>query len=787
MDDHVVRVGGHRLRLSNLDKVLYPETGTTKGEVVDYYTRIASALIPHSRDRPVTRKRWPDGVDHEPFFAKDLSPGTPDWVPRRAIPHSSGAKEYPLVNDLATLVYLAQTASLELHTPQWTFAPDGTERHPDRLVLDLDPGPGTGLAECATVAAWTREILDGAGLTAFPVTSGSKGIHLYVPLDGRQSSDQVSAFAKELAQALEADHPDLVTSRMAKALRPGKVFIDWSQNNGSKTTIAPYSMRGVAHPNVAAPRTWEELADPGLRQLRFDEVLERVSDQGDLLADSLPTESGPLASYRAKRSRENTPEPVPETAAGDTTSVPGEGIFVVQEHHARRLHFDLRLEHGGVLESWAVPKGIPDSPSRNHLAVMTEPHPLSYATFSGEIPKGEYGAGTMTIWDRGRYRAEKWRDDEIIFTLHSDDDGPIGTGRFALIRTEGEGEKSSWLLHRMKDSGSASEPASAPTMADAPIPDGVMLATHATPALAEDAANRWSPWVEFKWDGVRARGSWDGTRLTLRARSGTDITARYPELTAQDPGFGTERLEVDGEIVALDASGRPDFERLQRRMHLTVPGEIEREAQRVPVAYFLFDALVDGDENLSGLPLRTRREHLEARTEHVRSPFITPPLGDDVRDALAAAEELRLEGVVVKDPKSRYREGRSDQWLKVKLRETRDVIIGGWRPGKGSRSSQIGSLLVGIPTPEGLHYAGRVGTGFTAASLRRLDDLLAPLQQLEPAFIDIPAPDASDAVWTTPTLVGEIEFAGLSSAGHVRHGSWRGLRSDIAPEDVAPL
>jgi bifunctional non-homologous end joining protein LigD len=237
-NDQLVNIGGRRLRITNLDKVLYPETGTTKGEVIDYYTRIGPTMIPHVIGRPVTRKRWPDGVGTEEhpeqsFFAKDLERGAPEWVRRLPIPHSGGPKDYPLVGDVPTLVYLAQVASLELHVPQWRFAPDGERGDADRLVLDLDPGPGVGLAECAQVARWAREILAPMGLEPFPVTSGSKGIQLYSALPPGQSSEAASTIAHELAKAIEADHPDLVVSSMKKAIRGGRVLIDWSQNNGS--------------------------------------------------------------------------------------------------------------------------------------------------------------------------------------------------------------------------------------------------------------------------------------------------------------------------------------------------------------------------------------------------------------------------------------------------------------------------------------------------------------------------------------------------------------------------
>lgn len=782
----LVEIDGRRLRLSNLEKVLYPASGTTKGEVIDYFSRLAPAMLPHLRGRPVTRLRWPDGVGHPPFFAKDLEAGAPEWMPRRAIEHSGGAKDYPLVDDVAGLVYLAQVASLELHTPQWRFDAHGARRHPDRLVLDLDPGPGAGLAECAEVARWAREILQGVGMDPLPVTSGSKGIHLYAALDGTRTTDEISAFARELARALEADHPELVVSAMSKAVRAGKVFVDWSQNNGAKTTIAPYSMRGREQPWVAAPRSWAELDDPDLRQLLYSEVIERVAADGDLLAAVAPGEADAavaLRAYVSKRTVGATPEPFPATGA----ATPGVGgtRFVIQEHHASRLHYDLRLERDGVLVSWAVPRGIPASGARNHLAVMTEPHPLEYLDFAGEIPKGEYGAGSMTIWDAGSYTAEKWRDDEVIFTATGRAGGPLGAARLALIRTEGVGEKSQWLLHRMKDAPATatrtvvSRPAG--SKADAP-----MLATAATSGIAAAAAQRWgTPWVEFKWDGIRAIGTWDGHRLTLRARSGTDITARYPELTAVDAGLGEAPAVIDGEVVAMDASGRPSFTRLQSRMHLTKPREIEREAARVPVTLVLFDVLRRGDTDVARLPLRERRALLEQIAAGTIPEIVVPPIADDVDAALRTATELALEGIVVKDPRSPYRRGaRSEEWLKVKITATQDVVIGGIRPGRGGRSGSIGSLLLGIPGDDGLRYVGRVGSGFSERELARLDALLQPLRTEANPFVGVPAADASDALWVRPEVVAEVEFAEFTPGGTLRHARWRGIRADIDPGAV---
>lgn len=817
--EQTVRIGGRMLRVTNLEKVLYPETGTTKGEVIDYYTRIAPLLIPHVADRPVTRKRWPDGVGTEEhpgqsFFAKDLEPGAPDWVRRLPIAHSTGEKHYPIVDDVPTLVYLAQVASLELHVPQWRFAPDGERQNPDRLVLDLDPGPGVGLAECAAVARWARTILEGMGLAAYPVTSGSKGLHLYAGLPGEQTSEQVSAVARELARAIEADHPDLVVSAMSKALRPGRVFIDWSQNNGSKTTVAPYSLRARSHPWVAAPRTWDELDDPGLGQLLFTDVLARAAREGDPMAalgyraGARGGASGPLETYIAKRTAGKTPEPVPDNPLAAATPPGDRPRFVIQEHHATRLHWDLRLEHDGVFVSWAVPKGVPGTSGRNNLAVMTEDHPLAYGSFEGTIPRGEYGAGEVTIWDDGRYDLEKWRDDEVIATLEGRPGGPLGRVRIALIRTSGVGEKSSWLLHRMKtDAAGHAQPPGEPALAEPSVPAPAvtapsprsapaettaaarrpMLAVAATAAEARRAASRWSGvWAELKWDGVRAIGVWDGHRLKLYARSGTEITARYPELTADDAGLGPDPAVIDGEVVALDARGRPSFHRLQNRMHLTKPREIDAERTRTPVRYYLYDVLARDGEDVAARSLRERRAMLEEIAADAIAPIVVPPVFDDVDDALAASARFGLEGVVVKNPSARYRRGdRSEDWLKVKPVHTQEVVIGGIRRGDDGRAG-IRSLLMGIPGAEGLQYAGRVGSGFSEAELTRIAAALAPLHASESPFAEVPATDARDATWVRPELVGEVVYAERSEAGILRHARWRGLRPDKSPADVSP-
>jgi bifunctional non-homologous end joining protein LigD len=295
-----VEVDGRTVKLSNLDKVLYPRTGTTKGEVLNYYARIAPVLLPHLKDRAVTRIRWPHGVAEGSFFEKNTPAGTPSWVRTARVPttgsrgtsrsaRSGGGDHivFPIVDDLATLTWLVNLASLELHVHQWTVNRNGQPRNPDRLVIDLDPGEPAGLPECCEVALLVREKLAGRDLETRPVTSGSKGLHLYAALPGRLNPDETTALAKEVAEELQKEHGTRVTATMTKARRSGKVFLDWSQNAGSKTTISPYSLRGRDAPFVATPVTWAEVeagaGDPlGLEQFRFEEVLERVAERGDL-------------------------------------------------------------------------------------------------------------------------------------------------------------------------------------------------------------------------------------------------------------------------------------------------------------------------------------------------------------------------------------------------------------------------------------------------------------------------------------------------------------------------
>ncbi|MDV6312596.1 ATP-dependent DNA ligase [Gordonia amicalis] len=820
----ILEVDGRRISITNLSKVLYPATGTRKYDVIDYYSRIAEVMLPHLRNRIVTRKRWPNGVESTPFFEKDLPDSAPDWVRRHGIQHSERVIEYALAEDRATLVWLAQMAALEIHVPQWRLpiGPDG-ERMANRIVFDLDPGPRVPLHETAAVAVEIRNWL--GGTTTYPATSGGKGIHIYARLPKPVSSEAARKVAREVADEFARQHSDFITANMSKKIRDDKVFIDWSQNNASKTTLSPYSLRGREQPWVAAPRTWDEIEDPTIAQLLYTEVLDRVADVGDLLAgldapydddpattsddvvgssdtgddladpDTLrenitsddqdgagddhaeETRSGQiinLREYRRKRDESKTPEPFgdenhrqrlreseDEVDEDHPESAPRAPIFVIQEHHARRLHYDFRLEHDGVLVSWAVPKNLPTDPDQNRLAVQTEDHPMDYADFEGDIPAGEYGGGHVSIWDKGTFELEKWRDKEVIVRLH----GERLQGRYALIRT---GDKN-WLAHLMTD-----EPRPI-------VPDSL---TDPRPMLATDEpidklnGRDWA--FEGKWDGYRLLVRSIGGEFRLTSRSGIDMTNDFPEFASITDDLGLMDVVLDGEAVAIDSTGRTNFTLFTSRRHTEEPYTLKLH---------LFDILYLNGTSLLRKPWSVRREILEELAPAFRrSTYIDVPplLPTPASAAIEYSREHNLEGVVAKRRDSVYQQGRrSTKWLKHKNWSDIEVVVGGYRPGRGNRSHTIGSLLLGLPEETGLRYVGRVGTGFTDAQLRSLAEELEPLKISRSPFLEkLDRPIASSAVWVLPKIVGEVRFMDWTTAGHLRHPSWRGIRRDKLPGDL---
>jgi bifunctional non-homologous end joining protein LigD len=425
-----VTIEGRAISLSNLDKVLYPGRRYTKANVIDYYVRVAPFLLPHLKNRPVTLKRFPDGVYGEFFYEKDAPSFTPPWVKTFPVPRKNKAEpeiRYILINDLPTLVWSANLANLEIH-PFLHRVPK-LDR-PTAMVFDCDPGEGANVLTCARVALMLRDVLRELGLESFAKVSGSKGLQVYVPFNSAVTYEVTQPLAKALAELLEERHPKLIVSKMPKVFRAKKVFIDWSQNAEFKTTVGVYSLRAKVHrPYVSMPVEWAELntaLKKNKKELLYfkpEGVLKRLETLGDLFAPILslvqkPPESilrylskdgastksataAALESYRRKRNFSKTSEPPPSLARSSKQG--SRRRFVVQKHAASQLHYDFRLEMHNVLKSWSVPKGPSFKEGEKRLAMPTEDHPIEYLDFEGIIPKGQYGGGTVMVWDIGTY------------------------------------------------------------------------------------------------------------------------------------------------------------------------------------------------------------------------------------------------------------------------------------------------------------------------------------------------------------------------------------------------
>jgi bifunctional non-homologous end joining protein LigD len=473
-----------------------------------------------------------------------------------------------------------------------------------------------------------------------------------------------------------------------------------------------------------------------------------------------------LTTYRAKRDPKKTPEPMGGTKKSGAKKQSPLPTFVIQEHHARALHWDFRLERDGVLVSWALPKGLPMDPATNHLAVHVEDHPFEYGKFEGTIPKGEYGAGQVTIWDHGTYETVKWRANEVMVVLH----GTRASGKYVLFPIEDK----NWMIHRMD-----------------PPPEKVdAMPEHVRPmlALAGDVPAKDSGWAyEFKWDGVRALVYVDAGRVRAFTRNDKSLMSTFPELRDIGLHLGSRSAILDGEIVALDKDNRPSFSTLSKRLHVTSKTEIQKLTASIPASFFVFDVLYLEGHSLMSRTYDERRAALESLKLNGES-FATPPSITNAAGAkvLDISRERGLEGVVIKRRSSPYLPGsRAGDWIKVKNFFTQEVVIGGWTAGRGERDGSLGALLLGIPNGEGLAYVGKVGTGFTAATRTELLARLKPLaRKTTPFSVPLSRAETALAHFVRPTLVGEVQFAEWTPDGNLRQPSWRGLRSDKAPKEV---
>jgi len=455
-----------------------------------------------------------------------------------------------------------------------------------------------------------------------------------------------------------------------------------------------------------------------------------------------------LGEYQRKRDPKKTPEPFGSRKRGK------DPIFVVQRHDARRLHYDFRLERDGALASWAVPKGVPLEPGQQHLAVHVEDHPLEYATFEGEIPKGQYGAGQVDIWDHGTYElVEEKRNGGLTVRLH----GKRLEGTWTLVPAHLSGDEKNWLLLRKRDDGAA------PVKQRAYAP---MLAT-----LVQEIPRAGEWLFEVKWDGYRALTTLAGGEATMRSRKGNDFTKRF-EIVAKavDKALKTPDCVLDGEVCALDEQGRSSFSAMQQGKAST------------PLVYYAFDLLEVEGEPLVDLPIEERRARLEDLVDKRSKTIRLSEFFDDGEALLAAAKENGLEGVIAKRAGSRYAVGkRTRDWLKIKTHGDQELVIAGYTKGQGRRSGRFGSLVLGYHQGDELAYAGNVGTGFNEAEIEKLLAKLRPLERKTcpfPAVPKMPKVRKGDVVWVTPKLVCQVEFAEWTHDGHLRAPVYKGLRED---------
>ncbi len=658
-----VEVDGRELTLSNLNKGFFPDNGFTKGEVIAFYSEIAATIVPHLRDRPLTLKRYPDGIEGEHFYEKNAPSHTPSWVKRFPVPRSEGSGHihYILCNDKPTLVWATNLGDIEKHV---LLARAPNIGCPTSLVFDLDPGEPADILDCGRVALHLNDVFQSLGLKCFVKVSGSKGLHLAVPLNTKTTYEVTQPFAKTIAELGERQLPDRVVSDMSKELRRGKVLIDWSQNSDFKTTVAVYAMRAKhGGPFISMPVTWDELSRAVKRGSDKDlfftpaAAVKRIKRLGDLfepvlsLQQEIPkafteamaagpkprllswqrkrgrTEDKSIREYAAKRDLARTPEPAGSTAAKNKTS--HSRRFVIQKHQARRLHYDFRLEMEGVLRSWAVPKGPPTKLRETRLAMHVEDHPIEYGDFEGIIPPGNYGAGTVMVWDSGEYEEETGNPVKGFFSgkLHLLLRGKKLIGEWILVKDKREEESGRWLLikagedlplisaksddtsvlsgrsmrritedkdaqwesNRMKTAGSATvhgrtrsrtEPAFIEPMQAKPV-------TELPPGEA------WT--FEIKFDGYRCIAVKVGSDVTLFSRNKKIFNKRFPRIREAVIDLEGEFV-LDGELVAFDAQGRPSFQLLQ-----------DAKSEDSSIFYFIFDLLNKAGEPLLDAPLERRR------------------------------------------------------------------------------------------------------------------------------------------------------------------------------------
>jgi DNA ligase D-like protein (predicted ligase)/DNA ligase D-like protein (predicted polymerase)/DNA ligase D-like protein (predicted 3'-phosphoesterase) len=795
----ITQVGKRKLELSNLTKVLYPDDHIVKAELIQYYVTIAPTILAHVKGRPLSLVRYPDGINGESFFQKNRPNWAPEWLEHVTLGEEK--KDYVIASEDASLAWLANLACIELHQMH-SRAPHFDK--PDYIVYDLDPPESFKFPNVAELALEFKEHLEGFGYHPFVKTTGRKGLHVVTPIEPKWGFDKGFEAAKAVAQPFVDSHSSALTLQIKKEHRQGKVLLDIYRNRPSQTIVSAYSLRGLPGAPVSTPLQWEELASVETpKAFNLHSVPKRVTESGDpweaiaAYATAIHTEkkaskvqgkssaspalSSPpglsdnaagsgnegtaknktsrkhktpeqLESYSRKRSFDKTPEPPPAEIIGKGNA------FVVHRHHASRLHYDLRLEQNGVLKSWAVPKGLPPRPGIMRLAVNVEDHPLEYVHFEGAIPKGEYGGGMMWKFAQGRYEITKEKKSGFYFRLQSRE----LNAEYRAHHTK----ENQWLLERV----------------DTPQTD--WLRDPIEPMLARPAEKLPdSPdyVYEVKWDGIRAMISLDEGQIRIHGRNRMEFTKQFPELIIPEQAFRAASGLFDGEIVCLEADGRPHFKNVIHRMQQTTDGGIARARAKHPAFCYLFDCLYLDGRAIINEPLTRRREWLQDAVKK-DVPYRASEVIEDGPAFFEAVKEMGLEGMMAKQRNSTYLPGkRSDSWLKIKTRQTIECLIIGYTQGKGDRLTSFGALHLAQPGAEGLKYIGKAGGGFDEQALQAVSGELAKLTRTKRPVKEKPLDD-SRSVWVEPRLMCEVSFASWTPDGLLREPVFIRLRPDLTAD-----
>lgn len=769
----VVQVGKRKLEISNLEKVLFPDDNIVKAEVIEYYLRIAPTLLTHIKGRALTLIRFPDGIYGESFYQKNRPEWAPDWI--EFVELGKEKKDYIVATEPATLVWLANLAALELHQ---LHSRKPVYDCPDYMVFDLDPPEGYDFTAVVGIALELRTYLESFGYTPFVKTTGGKGVHVCCPIEQKWDFHTVFLAAEDLAKPFVEQRSNSLTLQIRKDARKGRVLVDIFRIRSGQSIVSPYSLRGRKGAPVSMPLTWDELSllkAPVEHNIRT--AVQKVMDDGDAwegfdafavdlhthrkksvtkTRDLPPSRKrktpGQLETYAKKRDFDRTPEPAAHVIdeAGNN--------FVVHRHHASRLHYDLRLEQDGVLKSWAVPKGLPPHPGVKRLAVQTEDHPREYLTFDGRIPKGQYGAGDMWIYALGKYQITKEKKDGFYFRLSSREI----TGEYRIYQIKPK----EWLLERV----------------DTPQID--YLHGNIQPMLSENATE--PPEgpehvYELKWDGIRAMVYLDEGTIRIVSRNQNDITNRFPELLSAEKAFRATCAVFDCEIVSLDAQGKPIFKKVINRLMTTGEATIAKLARSNPVNCYIFDCLYLDGRPLVNEPLMKRREWM-IDAVRMDSPYRVSEVVDDGRALFEAAKAHGLEGIMAKVRDSKYLPGRrSPSWLKIKVWQTREVVIIGYTRGKGDRGETFGALHIAEQEKDELLYRGKVGTGFDDDAIR---DIKARLKKLKEIKKPITKKLADDKVttWIEPRMYAEVSYTSITTDKIFREPVFVRLRPDLEKE-----